>query len=430
MKLTKIPELAGKPFAEARDLLYKAVIEYETVGSDGVKFTEEPDDLSVVVSSNPSAGTEIEAGGTVSLKLEGTQAEATAAAAVKEAARVRSLRYSFKCSATESAITAKDIKSFTKLQEIWASPDFARLKSCDLRVGGKWYMDRYDLEPDEAAVVKQIGADGGDATAPYMAYGSVLLLCAIPPKDGWDHRYGEYPTGPKIKAVAKAAATMCPDAPFAAELVRVAGGVPPAPKTAMGDGTFVVGKDIAAGAYQVAGPVGASGVHDCYWERTSSQGSTIENDFISFAPQGPVVTVQVPGVLYRLLVRVMEALAADQAISKGECVYAIGGLVPGGGGGPLEERGCRLRWGNVPACLGTTTTSKGVGRCRPACCSSGLQVDRIQTRAFLLGYEACSAECGSTLLVGMCSVESSLVTRSALVCTTRMISLRGASATR
>lgn len=291
VKLTKVPDVAGKPFAEARDLLFKAVIKYEAVGSDGVKFTEKPDDLSVVVSSNPSAGTEVEAGGTVALNLEGTQAEATAAAAVKEAARVRSLRYSFKCSASESAITAKDTKSFTKLQEIWASPDFARFKSCDLRVGGKWYMDRYELEPDEAAVVKQIGADGGDASAPHMAYGSVLLLCAIPPKDGWDNRYGEYPTGPKIKAVAKAAAAMCPDAPFAAELVRVAGGVPPAPKTAMGDGTFVVGKDIAAGAYQVAVPAGANGVHDCYWERTTPQGTTIDNDFISFAPQGPVVTV-------------------------------------------------------------------------------------------------------------------------------------------
>lgn len=301
----KVPAVAGKPSSEARSLVRTAEIVYEAVGSDGVKFTETPGDAVIVVSSDPAAGEDLQPGTAVTFRIDGTQAEATAAAAAKqaaakeaaaaaaakEAARVRSLRYSFKCSASESAITAKDNKSFTKLQEIWASPDFARFKSCDLHVGGKWYMDRYDLEPDEAAVVKQIGADGGDASAPYMAYGSVLLLCAVPPKDGWDHRYGEYPTGPKIKAVAKAAAAMCPDAPFAAELVRVAGGIAPAPKTSMYDGTYVVGKDIAEGAYQVSVPAGANGVHDCYWERTGPQGATIDNDFISFAPQAPVVTV-------------------------------------------------------------------------------------------------------------------------------------------
>jgi hypothetical protein len=287
----KVPDVAGKSFSDARSLVRTAEIVYEVVGSDGVKFTETPENTAIVVSSDPAPGENLQPGAVVTFKIDGTQAEATAAAAAKEAARVRSLRYSFKCSASESAITAKDNKSFTKLQEIWASPDFARFKSCDLRVGGKWYMDRYDLEPDEVAVVKQIGADGGDASAPYMAYGSVLLLCAVPPKDGWDHRYGEYPTGPKIKAVAKAAAAMCPDAPFAADLVRVAGGVAPAPKTSMDDGTYVVGKDIAEGAYQVSVPAGANGVHDCYWERTGPQGTTIDNDFISFAPQPPVVTV-------------------------------------------------------------------------------------------------------------------------------------------
>jgi hypothetical protein len=152
-------------------------------------------------------------------------------------------------------------------------------------------MDRYDLEPDETAVVKQIGADGGDISAPYMAYGDVLMLCALPPKEGWDHRYGEYPSGPEITSVAKAAAAMCPDAPYADELIRVATGVPPAPKTSMEDGTFTVGKDIAAGTYQVSVPAGANGVHNCYWERTSPQGATIQNNYVTFAPQGPVVTI-------------------------------------------------------------------------------------------------------------------------------------------
>ncbi|KRE67762.1 hypothetical protein ASG92_14110 [Arthrobacter sp. Soil736] len=84
---------------------------------------------------------------------------------------------------------------------------------------------------------------------------------------------------------------MCPTAPFVAELKRVANGVPPAPKTTMTDGTFTVGKDIAEGTYQVQVPKGANGIHDCYWERTAAQGGTIANDFLTFAPQGPVVTI-------------------------------------------------------------------------------------------------------------------------------------------
>jgi hypothetical protein len=287
----KVPEVAGKPFAEARDLVAAAGITYEAVGSDGVKFTGQPEDAAVVVSSDPSVGEDIEAGVAVMLKLNGTQAEANAVAASKEAARVRALRYDFECSPTGNAITANDNQLFNSLQEIWAAPSFAQFKSCDLHVGSSWYRDRYTLEPDEAAVVKQISADGSDISAPYMAFGDVLMLCALPPEEGWDHKYGEYPSGPKIISVAKAAAAMCPDAPFVAELVRVAGGVPPAPKTSMVDGTFVVGKDIAAGSYRVAVPSGANGVHDCYWERTGPQGATIDNDFITFAPQGPVVTV-------------------------------------------------------------------------------------------------------------------------------------------
>lgn len=107
---------------------------------------------------------------------------------------------------------------------------FPTFKACDLSVAGKWYRDKFTLEPDEAAVVKQVGADGGDISAPHLAFGSVLMLCALPPEEGWDHKYGERPAGPKIRSEAKAAAAMCPDAPFAAELVRVAGGVAPAPR--------------------------------------------------------------------------------------------------------------------------------------------------------------------------------------------------------
>ncbi|MET4143816.1 PASTA domain-containing protein [Arthrobacter sp. UYCo732] len=287
-----VPDVVGKPFAEAHNTLVGAGLKYEAVGADGVKFTGRPLDTAQVISVDPAAGGDVQATEVVTLKVDSTQGEAKAVADAKEAAKKRAIRYDFRCSTSGSAITAKDNQLFSSPQMIWASASFPKLKSCDLKVGGTWYRDRFTLEPDEVAIVQQVGADGGDISLPSGTFGSVLMLCALPPEEGWDTKYGEYPAGgPKIRSEAKAALAMCPDAPFAGELARVAGGTPPAPKTAMGDGTFVVGRDIAAGSFQVSVPSGANGVHDCYWERTGPQGGTIANDFISFAPQGPVVTV-------------------------------------------------------------------------------------------------------------------------------------------
>ncbi|MBT2549748.1 PASTA domain-containing protein [Arthrobacter sp. ISL-65] len=281
-----VPDVAGKTFTQARDELGAAGIAWESVGTDGLHFTDLPPDGAVVLSTEPQAGGEIERG-SATLHLKSTRAEAEAA----RAKVLRALRYEFRCSPTGDAITAEDNQVFHSTREIWAAPDFKEFQSCDLYVDGTWHHDTFTLEPGEAAVVKQIGADGGDVSLPSSAYADVLLLCALPPEDGWDRKYGENPAGPKIRSQAKAAVKMCPTAPFVPELKRVADGVPPAPKSALGDGTFTVGKDIAAGTYQVKVPAAANGVHDCYWERTGPQGGTIANDFITFAPQGPVVTV-------------------------------------------------------------------------------------------------------------------------------------------
>jgi hypothetical protein len=298
-----IPDLVGKPFGEARDLVAAAGIVYEVVGSDGARFTDKPPATAVITSTDPAAGEPTD--GTVTLKIKGTQAEFAdleAKAAAAEAARrarveaeakkaARATRYEFRCSPTGNAITADDNQTFNSVKAIWAAKDFKEFESCDLYIDGSWHNDGYTLEPDESAVVKQMGADGGDVSLPYAAYADVLLLCALPPEEGWDHKYGENPAGPKVRAEAKAAVKMCPAAPFVAELKRVANGVPPAPKTTMEDGTYVVGKDIAAGTYQVKVPTGANGIHDCYWERTGPHGGTIANDFLTYAPQGPVVSV-------------------------------------------------------------------------------------------------------------------------------------------
>lgn len=52
----------------------------------------------------------------------------------------------------------------------------------------------------------------------------------------------------RVQAVAKAALKMCPGAPFAAELARVAVGEP---RSSMEDGNYAVGADIVPGTYQV-----------------------------------------------------------------------------------------------------------------------------------------------------------------------------------
>lgn len=57
------------------------------------------------------------------------------------------------------------------------------------------------------------------------------------------------------------------------------------------DGTHVVGQDIAPGTYTTIVNPGATGTHDCYWERTTSGGGTIDNDFVTLAPQGVTVTI-------------------------------------------------------------------------------------------------------------------------------------------
>lgn len=44
---------------------------------------------------------------------------------------------------------------------------------------------------------------------------------------------------------------------------------PPGPKTSFGDGTYVVGTDVAPGVYQSAGPVDGGA---CYWKRVNADG--------------------------------------------------------------------------------------------------------------------------------------------------------------
>lgn len=275
-----LPDLSGKTFQDAYEFIQPNGLRYDAVGDDGKTFANPPE-TAVIDSTEPKGG-EVSPGALITLHLQGTESSLKAAAV----ASARAVRYDFNC--TEAGIvgvsssTAK--QHFHSVKAVWADPGFKAFEGCDGQIAGAWWHDKYTLEPDEQAVVTQIGADGGDISDPSSAFSDVLEACMLPPKADWG-RTGADSYERSIKAIAKSAAAMCPDAPFAAQLQHVGSGDP---DTEMPDGTYVVGKDIAPGSYQVQT---TAGVHDCYWERTSAQGGTIANDMITFAPQGPVVTV-------------------------------------------------------------------------------------------------------------------------------------------
>jgi len=277
-----LPDFSGRELQGASEFILPSGLRFETVGDDGTAFVNPPM-TATIDSTEPKSGSEVAPGTLITLHLHGSDASVKAAAA----ASAREVRYDFTC--TTSGIVGVSStatkKHFHTVKAVWADTDFKAFESCDGQIGNKWWHDKYALEPDEQAVVNQVGSDGGDISSPSSTFSDVLAACMLPPKEDWG-KIGADSYQRSIRAVAKSAAIMCPDAPFAAQLQHVGSGDP---DTQMKDGTYVVGKDIAAGTYQVQ--TNSYGVHNCYWERTSAQGGTIVNDFITFAPQGPVVAV-------------------------------------------------------------------------------------------------------------------------------------------
>jgi hypothetical protein len=81
--------------------------------------------------------------------------------------------------------------------------------------------------------------------------------------------------------VLQGALMLCPNAPQAPWIGPRARG------EIVRDGTYKVGSEMQPGTWSTD-----PGVQDCYWERTTGDGQTIANDFVSFAPNGVTVTVR------------------------------------------------------------------------------------------------------------------------------------------
>ncbi|WP_186759907.1 PASTA domain-containing protein [Arthrobacter alpinus] len=284
-----MPIVSGLDYGATKKLLNDAGIRYKAVGDDGGPFTSDPADETEVLMTDVSSGSTFPKNRIIVIFLEGTDQEMREAFVLKAKENNAATRYEFSCTVSGSVYDAGAPK-FNSTSEIWKSPDLSKFKDCNVSIDGEsptGSAKKISLLPKEQAIVDALAQSGGDASLPAGALADVLEACAIAPAMNWEASKGQ--GNLRVKAVAIEAVKMCPGAPFLAELQRVADGIPPA---TMIDGRYIVGKAIQAGTYQVQLPAGANGISDCYWERTDATGGTIENDFITFAPQGPSVAVQ------------------------------------------------------------------------------------------------------------------------------------------
>lgn len=283
-----MPEVAGLSAARAVALLDDSGIKADFYWPDGKKVLEPGDVDTTVKKSSVQAGTPVSTSQRVSIIFTASEAEMSSQAEAKTQAEAKAMesRYQFTCTTGGSTYADPSPFKANDFRAVWASPAFGTLKECDLAVGGKSSYDNFTLIGNEQSIVNKVAANQGDVSIPSAALVAVYEACTLPPAIDFDTSRG--PNNNRVEAIAIAALDLCSDAPFAAELTRIASGLPPAQ---MGDGTYIVGISIQSGTYQVQLPEGANGIHDCYWERTTAQGGTIANDFISYAPQGPVVSI-------------------------------------------------------------------------------------------------------------------------------------------
>lgn len=276
-----VPDVTGKSFPTANNLLNKEGLSAVAYGKDGKEWkTQFPEDANVL-STDPAAGTSTDKK-LIRLNVdmnETDQAKTAKAAAAKaeadaEKARLAE-RYDFTCDSTVGAVD----NTFKTFQQVWASDYYSNATGpCTVRLEGK---DHYDdvpptLLPSENAIVAVVKANGGDVSDPVASFINVLSMCA---KVGADYADDVWAVPASRKANAQAALKLCPKAPHAKLFKEALTAVK------ITDGNYTVGKDMQPGTYQTK-----PSIKDCYWSRNTGGGATIENDFVGFAPNGVTVT--------------------------------------------------------------------------------------------------------------------------------------------
>lgn len=158
-------------------------------------------------------------------------------------------------------------QTFNSLAEAWASP--TKWTDCTATLNSSYQL----TATDQAAIA--VDAKSGMSEGGTQDLATMLGLCADT----------GYQPGDDIPAVDAAelqgVLLLCPSAPQAAQMREVADG------DFMEDGTYVVGKTVKSGTWTTDAKV-----ENCYWERTTADGATIANDFVTFAPNGVRVSIQ------------------------------------------------------------------------------------------------------------------------------------------
>jgi hypothetical protein len=171
----------------------------------------------------------------------------------------QAITYRISCQALGTTQT-----TFTSLDQAWASA--GELFNCSAQVSGT------PTPTDQSAIA--LYQQGGSTQQPLWILGHLIGVCANANSRLPDVAQLDRPDG-------AGALILCPDHPHVQNLQLLADG------NLVGDGDFTVGRDITPGTWTTL-----PGIKDCYWERTSTSGATLDNDYVSYAPNGATVTIR------------------------------------------------------------------------------------------------------------------------------------------
>lgn len=272
-----VPNVAGKKYADAYQVLMADGFYGSAYGKDGKKWANaSPDPSLVVASTTPAAGTVTDAED-IQINLGITEAQHGAVAKASADAAKLAARYEFDCGSAFSS-SSDDSGKYHSLKEVWASPYYAGSDTCSVLYDGEYASYKPAALPSEQKIADIVKANGGDVyTAPIETFDTIMRLCVKLEPDYADKVVARMDWK---RADAKAALALCPDAPHAAVLKDVLTSVK------IDDGTHTVGQNMEPGTYRTK-----PGSKDCYWSRTTGGGNIIANDMVGFAPAGVTVTV-------------------------------------------------------------------------------------------------------------------------------------------
>lgn len=255
----ELPEMVGLPADEADAMAEELGIEVSYTADKS--YDEVELDQFEVTGQSPQAGSMPELPSEIELTVAPVEGSTYAALADGQV-------WVITCS--DGSYMEEAEENFSSMQEVWASDHFNDFTECSAEnlLGDDWKPSKAERK---VIALANVHWDGKEED--HYAFATALELCSLPPTD---ESWSSTPL-PWLKA----ASVLCPKAKHGSLLAEWAAG------KRFGDGNYEVGSDIPAGTY-----VSEKNVDSCYWERTTPNGGTIANDFITHASAGARVTVR------------------------------------------------------------------------------------------------------------------------------------------